>query len=487
MFINQYFISNNSFQSPKNGKLTTIGQFTIWSHENLEVTDFQTEIVEMVLLGFAFQPDFPAKSNLEILQNLASHPISSDSFFNFFNQLTGRFVLIIQNAEQTFILNDPGAQRQVFYQFEENNFYASSSPKLFYDLTAFEFKIPTEKQKILNSKRFKFLEEWFPGDEYLDEKLKRMLPNFFLEIENKKLNRIPFQVQKFTKDELKKYIQNQIYGSMEACLLRFDKVLNAVTAGSDSRLIFNATPRDEKIDYFLFKRESENDVDFRIAKELTKRKKINLSVYQPEKLSAEFLTFYQSQFLHPRVLSKLRNIEWLKNNYDGKNAVVIIGYAGEILRRYTQSNNTYQKRFETAEDLLDYLHYGKNEYLDLATKNWFETAKEYLQKSENLLLVDLFYWEQIMESYCAQYTFEQDLSGVEVFCPLSNRQMILNLIHNTSAKERSAPDGIIYQIINETSPEWKDIPYNPKPLHKKIKDEIFKRLPLSIVNRIINR
>lgn len=487
MFINQYFISNTSFQSPKDGKLSSIGQFTIWSHENLEVTEFQTEIVEMVLLGFAFQPNFPVKSNLEILQNLAAHPISSDSFFNFFNQLTGRFVLIIQNAEQTFILNDPGAQRQVFYHFEENNFSATSSPKLFYDLTAFEFKISTEKQKILNSKRFKFLEEWFPGDEYLDEKLKRLLPNFFLEIENKKLNRIPFQVQKFTKDELKKYIQNQIYGSMEACLLRFDKVLNAVTAGSDSRLIFNATPRDEKIDYFLFKRESENDVDLKIAKELTHQKKINLNVIQPEKLSDQFLSEFKKQFLHPRVLSKLRNIEWLKENCQNKNTVVIAGYAGEMLRNSTNSINPYQNQFKSSEDFVEYLHFPKTNYLEKSMKNWIDSTFEYLEKCDNLSWLELFHWEHHMAPYCAAYAFEQDISGVEMFCPLSNRQMILNLIHNTTAEERSAPNGIIYQIINENSPEWKDIPYNPKPFHKKLKDEIFKQLPLKVVNLIINR
>src|SRR5690606_35597863 len=101
--------------------------------------------------------------------------------------------------------------------------------------------------------------------------------------------------------------------------------------------------------------------------------------------------------------------------------------------------------------------------------------------------LDLFHWEQHMAPYCAQYAFEQDISGVEMFCPLSNRQMILNLIHNTTKEERSTPHGLIYQIINETSPEWRDIPYNPKPFLKKLKDEVFKVLPLKIVNRVINR
>ena len=487
MFINQYYISNRSFQSPADGKLTTIGSFTIWSHENLETTYHQNEDVYLVLLGFAFQPNFPENSNLEILETLAEYAFSSPEFFNYFNQLTGRFVLLVKSKDQTFIFNDPGGQRQVFYTFENGDFYATSSPKLFYDLTEYKLRIPVEKQIILDSKRYKILEEWFPGDEYLDEKLKRLLPNFFLEIENKKLIRIPFQAQKFTKEDLKKYIQNQIYGAMEACLLRFHHVLNAVTAGSDSRLIFNATPRDEKLDYFLYKRESENDVDLKIAKELTKKKKINLTIIQPEKLSAEFITHFKNQFLYPRVLSKLRNIEWLKKNYQNKNTIVIAGYAGEMLRNSTNSINPYQNRFDNPEDFVDYLHYPKTDYLKKSMEKWVGSTNEYLENCKHLSLLDLFHWEQHMAPYCAKYAYEQDISGVEIFCPLSNRQLILNLIHNTTTNERSAPNGIIYQIINETSPEWKGIPYNPKPFHKKLKDEIFKRLPLTFVNRIINR
>jgi len=484
---NQYFISNTSFDAPQNGKTIASGDLKIWAHSNLELTESHSAQTQLTLLGFVFHPEYPGNTNFEILQNLAEHPTLSIEFFNYFNQLEGRFVLIVKENGQTVILNDPAAQRQVFYTFQNGIFYAASSPKLFYDLTGLEFQIPGEKQKIIQSKRFKLLEEWFPGDGYLDPMLKRLLPNFLIEIENGTVKRIPFTVQKLSSEALKKYIRNNIYGSLEACTLRFDKILFAVTAGSDSRLIFSLTPHDEKIEYFLYKRESENDVDYVIAKKLTQKKKINLTVVQPGKLSQSFLSFFKIQFLHPRILSKLRNIEWLKNHYENTNTVVIAGYAGEMLRNSTSSINPYHKKFENAEDFIEYLHYPKSGYLKNSIKKWWESLPEYLDNCQNLSPLDLFHWEQHMAPYCSQYTFEQDISGVEMFCPLSNRQMILNLIHNTTPEERSAPGGIIYQIINETSPEWKGIPYNPKPFLKKLKDEVFKVLPLDVVNILINR
>ena len=487
MFINQYFLSNQDFPSPENGKILHIGNYKVWAHDNLEATEYKSDTIHLLLLGYIFDPCFPEKSNFDILRNTAEHFNSDLELFNYLNQLTGRFVLILKQANKTTLLSDPGGQKQVFYHFEYERFFACSSPKLFYDVTGFEFEISEEKQKILNSKRFRLLEEWFPGDEYLDAKLIRLLSNFLLEIETQNLKRIPFQVHRISKEELKKYIHNQIYGAMEACILRFDVVLNAVTAGSDSRLIFNSTPRDEKVVYFLFKRESENDVDLKIAKELAHQKKINLNVIQPEKLTALFLSEYKRQFLRPRVLSKLRNIEWLSKNYKNKFTVVIAGYAGEMLRNSTNSINPYHKRFENSDDLIDYLQYPKTDYLKKSLENWLNSTAEYLENCEHLSLLDLFHWEHHMAPYCAAYAYEQDISGVEMFCPLSNRQMILNLIHNTTAEERSAPHGIIYQIINETSPEWKDIPYNPKTFLKKWKDKIFKVLPLTVVNKLINR
>ena len=488
MYINQYFISNAPFKSPENGKILPLGNLDIWAHENLELTEVKSPSIQLVLLGFILDPYFPQKSNSDILQDLTEHSESSiDSFFHHLNQLTGRFVLLFKNEEKTLILNDPAGQRQVFYRFEDANFYATSSPKLFYDVTDFEFKIPEEKLKILKSKRFKLLEEWFPGDEYLDSHLKRLLPNFFMQTDTQSIKRIPFKVQIISTQELKEIIRNQIYGSMEASIARFDKILFAVTAGSDSRLIFNSMPREEKIDYFLYKRESENDIDLKIAKKLTQKKKINLSVIQPDKLSDSFLPLFTSQFLYPRILSKLRNIEWLKSHFQNTNTVVIAGYAGEMLRDSTNSINPFQTHFRNAEDFVEYLHYPKTHYLENSIRNWVDSASEYLENCNHLSLLDLFHWEQHMAPYCAQYAFEQDISGVELFCPLANRQMILNLIHNTTIEERSAPNGIIYELINENSPEWKDIPYNPKPTFKKLKDLLFKSLPLKIVNRIINR
>lgn len=487
MELNQYFISNTSFEVPQDGETLILGNLKIWAHSNLEITEFQSIHGTLVLFGFFMHPDYPKKTNKEILTELSLFVVLSTDFFQYFNQLVGRFVLIVKTENDILVLNDPAGQRQVFYTFRGTDFHCTSSPKLLYDLMEMEFEIPKEKQEIINSKRFRLLEEWFPGDEYLDTNLKRLLPNFFINITEQEIKRIPFRVKDFDPDALKKYVFNQVYGAMQACAFRFDKTLLAVTAGSDSRFILNCLPVDESIEYFIYKRESENDIDLKIATKLSQKKKINLLVIEPGKLSEPFFTFYKKQFLRPRILSKLRNLEWLINNLKNSNTVIIAGYAGEMLRNSTNSINPYHKKFENPEDFIDYLHYPKSEYLENSMNKWWKSLPEYLDNCQNLSPIDLFHWEHHMAPYCAQYAYEQDITEVEIFCPLANRQMILNLIHNTTIEERSAPNGLLYQIINEASPEWKGIPYNPKPFIKMLKNNLFKALPLHIVNKIINR
>lgn len=486
MEINQFFISNMPFEIPENGKVTNLGDMKIWTHSNLEFSRVQSRSVDFLLLGFWVHPDFPKLSNEAILNHLSSLNELSTEFFDYLNQLVGRFVFIQKSDKNFIILNDARAQRQVFYHFDNENFYCTSSPQLFYKLIKFPFEIPTDKKVILTSRRYKVLDEWFPGDEYIEEKLKRLYPNFYLNISTQKLERIPFTIWEMSSTELKEYLKNQIIGGTKACLNRFTTIYFGVTGGSDSRFILSLNSDLENVTYFIYDREEKNKIDVELAKKLTERKNISLKIIRPKELSLSFLAFYKEQFLHPRVISKTQNYEWLKDNLGNKNAVVITGYSGEIYRNKILSVNPYHKNFDTVEDLIDYFHYPKSDYLEKMLADWLPSAKQYIQKCNHLTIPELFYWE-IHVAYSALYAFEQDISGVEMFCPLSNRQMILNLIHNTTAEERSAPNGIIYQIINESSPEWKGIPYNPKPFHKKIKDEIFKVLPLKVVNLLINR
>lgn len=486
MTANQFFISSQDFPHPVKGKAFRKFNLSFWADDSLEVTLYEGDY-GFLLFGFIFDPLFPSRSNSEILQKFAAkHPYSTE-FYDELNRMAGRFVLIIHAKGETRILNDAAAQRQLYYHFDHEDFRATSSPKLFYELTDFQFEISPEKQKILDSKRFSLLEQWFPGNEYIDNYLNRLLPNCVINPEKKQIERIPYTVQKMNLSELKENIRSAVYGAMEACVFKFSKTFLGMTAGADSRLIVSCTPRDESIEYFIFTRESENDTDLEIAKKLSEKRKLNLSVVKPNPLTESFKHSFQNQFLKPRNLSKLRNIEWLYESYRNSQTVVVVGYAGELLRASTNSINPYHQKFETAQDFVDYLHFPPNYYLDDYMKKWVKEAEVYAENCDHLTLLDLFHWEQHMAPYCAQYAYEQDFAEVELFCPLANRQMILNLIHNTTSEERREPVGIIYQIIDNAAPHWDGIPYNPKSILKQLKDRIFKKLPLIWVNRFINR
>lgn len=487
MFHNQFVASTQDFELNKRGQKFRFNKFFVWSDATLETTHVISNDVNLILFGFILDPRDAKKSNQQILEVLSGLKFLSKEFFNEINVLTGRFVLLMEYDNQCIILNDPAAQRQVYFHVFDEGIHFGSSPKLIYEINNIEFVIPPSKKKIIESNRFKVLEQWFPGDAYMDENLKRLLPNFYLNLCDNNVYRIPVDFHSYDKSQIKQNLTQMISGSLEACANRFQKVMFAITAGSDSRLLLNFSPSRSNIFYFLYKRNNENDVDHRIAQKLAQKKDLNLNTIEPQNVSVTFLDEFKNQFLYPRILSKLKNISYLKNNYANSNTVVIAGYAGELLRNSTNSINPYHKNFNSAKDFVDYLNYPPNEYLELSMNSWVKSTGEYLKDSKNLTLLDLFHWEHHMAPYCALYSYEQDFSNVEIFCPLANRQMIFDLIHNTTAEERSFPNGIIYDLIYDKSPEWNQIPYNPKPLIKKIKHELFKRLPISIVNKIINR
>lgn len=487
MIRNQYIITNTQGKFPDGGNVLKLEEWSIWTHNELSISICNEGKAILTLIGFIFYPDKPENSIVQILKELNQYEFYTDSFFNFFNQMTGRFILMVVFNTKIYILNDAGAQRQVYYHFQEEKLFCTSSPQLFNSFFNSDWKVTDEKRVIVQSIRYKKLEQWFPGGEFIDNKLHRLLPNFYLDVMTRKEVRIPFQVKKWEDvDQLKNYIYRQINGSLKASSIYFEKNLIAVTAGSDSRLILSCLDQTVSPEYFIYRREFENEIDYKISNLMIKKIGKNLTVIQPPENSKSFINEFQKQFLFPRIISKLRNIEWLKNNYDHTNTVVIAGYAGELLRNSVNSINPFHKKFDAIVDFVDYLHYPPTEYLNNSITQWFHSTSEYIKNCENLSLLDLFHWEQHMAPYCGLYSFEQDFSGVEIFCPLSNRQLILNLIQNTSDDQRSLPDGLIYQIINERKPEWNNIPYNPKPFVKKLKDEIFKILPLIWVNRLIN-
>jgi len=104
--------------------------------------------------------------------------------------------------------------------------------------------------------------------------------------------------------------------------------------------------------------------------------------------------------------------------------------------------------------------YGdKFKYIKDAIDHWMEAAIEY-SNEYSIPLLDLFYWENKMANWGAQYLFEQDIS-IEEFWPLSNKNIFMCLF-KIPAYRRSLPGCKVHRnLIQYLWPEILCEPINP--------------------------
>src|SRR5665647_2227452 len=87
----QFLISSKPWESPANWQHSSVGPFQVYCHPELQLTRAisANPEIEGVLVGFALDPDFPGRSNHQILEQLITVGRSLESVVESLNGLTG--------------------------------------------------------------------------------------------------------------------------------------------------------------------------------------------------------------------------------------------------------------------------------------------------------------------------------------------------------------------------------------------------------------
>jgi hypothetical protein len=467
MKINQYFITNDvnvSFEIA-DFNLNSIDDYKIFSHNNLKVNCFEFEENEIIILGDIYD-SFNAGYSIEDIGNILVKLVAFDDLLQMLDKHTGRFVIFSKFNNTHHIVSDFFCQRQVFYRFNDDNFYASSSDKLLLDSLHLELEIDDKKKHLSRSNYFlKIHEHWFLDNTDWDHRFKKLLPNHFLNINKSEVLRIPvYTTLRFDKKAFEKEFLIVLKNSIEAYSDRYNLMLG-LTSGYDSRLLMTSSLTLKNIiKYFTFSRKDtyvKRDVN--VAKKLSETYNLNYSEIIVKDLSKEFKSEFELQFLVPRILDKTKNIQWYKNQAFEKTAN-ISGFGGELIRGFYHEEN-----FKNIESICKTIEYEVNQSNTDAIDSWLKSARIYVDEN-NLLINDLFYLEVRLGKWGNKMVHEMDFASVEEFTPYNNRYLLFSLLLNYNADERKT---IILNLLEQSLEGITDIPINPKTWKDTVKRIIF--------------
>lgn len=402
----------------------------------------------VMILGEIMSPWSPALSNLEIAESLIKN-LDLKSLIQEVDRYFGRFVILCKIHNEIVIINDACSLKSVYINTQKG-IIISSSVKLIYKALGKQYTVADKYSKLVFSKEFVKKEMAFIGDEDYDGNTKKILPNYFYDLNTLTLKRKSFSIPTVKADELLEFTASTLIGAFDAVFNRFDHILQPLTAGIDSRILLASSKKyTDAIQYYIFDTfENSKHQDLYVSKNLANNLNLKFRKITPAPLSEDFITIFKNQHTIPRILPKTRFIEYhFRQNYLDK-TVNINGNGLEIARCYFGASNT-----KVSKDMLITLSGYRD--LDAALQNnllqWYDDSYAWAQEYD-ISLLDLFYWEQRMGNWGSLYPMEQDMAVTEI-SPFNNRGLLFNLLQ-CKASKRKGPNYKFYNELIENL--WKE-------------------------------
>jgi len=461
MFTNQYIVTHRGAE-PR-CELPDFASFDfadlrIHAHAKLKVTIAATESTQVALLGYIIDPRRPDDSDETIVQRLTATSASPEQLHENIECTTGRYVLLFKTPSAFIVTGDALHFRQIHYALPDDQIAMTSSPKLFLSYFDYDLQLDDAKRQLLELPAYTHHDAHWYGDESLDSRLMKLLPNHYLDIAAREVKRVtPFPEKTVAdEDEVIGYASFVLQNTFASLTQRY-RLMHPLTAGWDSRLLLAASRESGKgIHYYVFDRPSVAADDVAVSTRLSRKLGLDFAVVRPGPVSEEFAALYRREHIMPRVVSKTENIHYHYTQDYGSDVVNVNGNGGEIARcRYG-----YTRRPVSVDMVCECTPYNKkSEYVYEQLKKWYADVVPFADEC-GLCVLDLFLWEQRMGNWGALYPFEADIA-VEEMSPFNNRRLLMELL-SVDGKERRAPRFRFYRrLIAALWPEALSEPFNP--------------------------
>ena len=432
--------------------------YSVYHDQKIECTIVSNKEVNILILGYILDPFNPNHSNHQIAATICEHSKNIDTLFKNIQKYSGRYVILYSNGLDFITLTDAMGLRQLYFTTYENNFVMSSSPKMILDSLNIEPEISEATLNLLQSDNYKFDESPWYGEFWYDKRIKKVLPNHYLNLHNNVIHRTPLFFTALSENETLDRIKEILTGSFHAIINRYDKIMQPLTAGIDSRVLLAASkPLCHKINYYLFINNPKQleGSDAIISSKLASRLNLRYNIISTLKLEDEFLKKFSDICFYPRILPKTSNIQWHYYENSDKNMININGNGGETLRRRYARVDTGEKiNIKSLFALTNYSLFNSD------IEKWYEETLPF-SKEYKLNILDLFHWEQRMGHWHALYQYEQDIA-IEEFSPFNNKELVLTVLKVDPDKRKYFKCTFFIELMEQLWPEVLSEPINPK-------------------------
>jgi len=435
----------------------------------------------VALLGIALDPGHPEFTENDILDALVSDLENIKSLTRKTWPLSGRWLVIFQDSDNTYLFTDPFGFRSIFYSIEGESSWCASQPELIRTQCDINYSTDHNFLEYQHSADFSRMESPAFGSNTIFQSCKHLLPNHYLDVKQALPVRFYPTEELSPKTQFEGIIQEStelLKGIFTAVTTRYESAL-ALSSGWDSRLLLAAS-RDvqKKILYFVDRKGilEENHPDVWVPGILAKSLSLNFEVRSSElELPGWFVSLLSNNVTGARVLPKSRMIYSKYLEHDQK--VYLNGNGGEIIRNYYDKTCSYdigELNIGTIIRLIGFQKQYKFIYDQIET--WLNDID--FSARENINILDYLYWEQRIGNWGAQFPSEQDIA-VEELSPLNCRQLINNLL-STPREARAAPDYPVFKaMILNLWPEILELPINPpaaRPTSLSLRNKLMRRL-----------
>lgn len=433
-------------------------------HVDLPFTSISKEDVTLTLIGYAIDPNHPLITERDIASALISNASKVESVINSTASLVGRWVIIVQNQDDTYLFTDPFGYRQAFYYSDGKQHWCASQPELIRANCRLRLNTDNRLISFLMHPEHARRESSWVGPKTIYENCFHLMPNHYLSFE--RMAQARFYPDKIldmkTTSDIVEIVCASLQGVMAGLTSRYNVVL-ALTAGWDSRVLLAASKDvSEKIEYFVYSPGAfrSDHPDVWVPRSIAKKLAINFVVRSSgNDLPGWFTSILSQNVTCAPVLPKTLHI------YDklvrGDDRININGNGSEICRNFFDKFCDLDPRELSVAELTGRL-FGKNTTpFVIQELNEWRSGLE-CSSVEGLNILDLLYWEQRLGNWGALYPAQQDIA-VDEISPFNCRLLIETLLSSPRQK-RAAPDYPVYQeLIRHMWPEALAFPINPPP------------------------
>lgn len=483
----QFVLSPVKCTSFYDWQYTRIGHYNLYVHPDVQLTTIESadKNISISLVGYIIDTQSPDKQDIDILRDIQNDAHSIQKLVIDVTYLSGKFVLFVKNACDTYIFHDPCGLRRVCYAFDGPHHFVGSQPYIFQHFMEL-------KQSDVSSLYFssayvrKNIEHWLPSKLSLYENTCHLMPNHYLTLSTLQQERF-WPTKKLPQNAVLKVVReaSDLLVRQIAAAKNRQQLALSLTSGWDSRVLLAASKNiSPEIYYYTLQYRDLNprSPDIKIPQKILGALNIHHHLIPCTK---DAPLRFQSIYENNTPLAHFKDLgEIAFNLYQGfpQDRLAVHGCCSEIARCVYYKSGTHPP--VTSAEQIGGLISGWRElpFIHHQIDQWFASAKDVAEET-GIDILDLFYWEQRLGSWLAQGQLEWSIAQ-EGFAPFGHRR-IQEFLLSVPTNMRSRPDFTLYKLLAQYM--WADVlsqPVNPQTIKKKTLQMIKKTRAYHIAKRM---